>query len=150
MATLGNIINYIPINRRLLLIIWPFLVIVVILVWLSSESMDILMATRAYSEGESLWSKGQKQAIFYLLRYSETQSEVDFRKYRERIAVTLGDKKARLELEKPDPDYSIAWQGFVEGDNHPEDIPRMIMLYRRFRHIDFMAKVIDLWTEGDR
>jgi diguanylate cyclase (GGDEF)-like protein/PAS domain S-box-containing protein len=150
MATLDNILNYIPISRRLLLIIWPFLVIVVILVWLSSESMDILMATRAYSEGESLWSKGQKQAIFFLLRYSETKSEVDFRKYRDRIAVTLGDKKARLELEKPDPDYSIAWQGFVEGDNHPEDIPRMIMLYRRFRHIDFMAKVIDLWTEGDR
>jgi diguanylate cyclase (GGDEF)-like protein/PAS domain S-box-containing protein len=150
MATLDNILNYIPISRRLLLIIWPFLVIVVILVWLSSESMDILMATRAYSEGESLWSKGQKQAIFFLLRYSETKSEVDFRKYRDRIAVTLGDKKARLELEKPDPDYSIAWQGFVEGDNHPEDIPRMIMLFRRFRHIDFMAQVIDLWTEGDR
>jgi diguanylate cyclase (GGDEF)-like protein/PAS domain S-box-containing protein len=150
MATRDNILNYIPISRRLLLIIWPFLVIVAILVWLSSESMDILMATRAYSEGESLWSKGQKQAIFLLLRYSETKSEVDFRKYRDRIAVTLGDKKARLELEKPDPDYSIAWQGFVEGDNHPEDIPRMIMLYRRFRHIDFMAKVIDLWTEGDR
>jgi len=150
MATLGNIFNFVPISRRLLLIIWPFLIIVVILVWLSSESMNILMATRAYSEGESLWSKGQKQAIFYLLRYTETQSEVDFRKYRERIAVTLGDKKARLELEKPDPDHSIAWQGFVEGDNHPEDIPRMIMLYRRFRHIDFMAEVIDLWTEGDR
>jgi PAS domain S-box-containing protein len=108
------------------------------------------MATRSYSEGESLWSKGQKQAIFYLLRYTETHSEVDFRKYSERIAVTLGDKKARLELEKPNPDYAIAWQGFVEGDNHPEDIPGLIMLFRRFRHIDFMAKVIDLWTEGDR
>ncbi|HKQ24337.1 MAG TPA: EAL domain-containing protein [Burkholderiales bacterium] len=150
MATLDKIVNFIPISRRLLLIIWPFLIIVLILVLLSSESMNIIMATRAYSEGESLWSKGQKQAIFYLLRYTETQSEVDFRKYRERIVVTLGDKKARLELEKPNPDYSVAWQGFVEGDNHPEDIPRMIMLFRRFRNIDFMAKVIDLWTEGDR
>ena len=150
MATLDKIVNFIPISRRLLLIIWPFLIIVLILVLLSSESMNIIMATRAYSEGESLWSKGQKQAIFYLLRYTETQSEVDFRKYRERIVVTLGDKKARLELEKLNPDYSVAWQGFVEGDNHPEDIPRMIMLFRRFRNIDFMAKVIDLWTEGDR
>ncbi len=150
MATKGKIINLIPINRRLLLIIWPFLIIVVILLWLSNESMNILMATRSYSEGESLWSKGQKQAIFYLLRYSETRSEGDFRMYRERIAVTLGDKKARLELQKPNPDYAIAWQGFVEGDNHPEDIPGLIMLFRRFQHIDFMAKVIALWTEGDR
>lgn len=150
MATLGRIVNFIPISRRLLLIVWPFLVIVVILLWLSSESMNILMATRSYSEGESLWSKGQKQAIFYLLRYTETQSEVDFRKYRDRIAVTKGDKKARLELQKPNPDYAIAWQGFVEGDNHPKDIPGLIMLFRRFQHIDFMAEVIALWTEGDR
>jgi diguanylate cyclase (GGDEF)-like protein/PAS domain S-box-containing protein len=150
MASLRKFVGFIPISRRLLLIIWPFLVIVVILVMLASESINIIMATRAYSEGESLWSKGQKQAIFYLLRYSETQSEFDFRKYRERIAVTLGDRMAREELEKPKPDYAVAWQGFVQGDNHPEDIPRMIMLFRRFRHIDFMAEVIDLWTEGDR
>ena len=150
MASLSKLVSFIPISRRLLQIIWPFLIIVVILVMLASESINIIMATRAYSEGESLWSKGQKQAIFYLLRYSETQSEFDFRKYRERIAVTLGDRKAREELEKSSPDYAIAWQGFVEGDNHPEDIPRMIMLFRRFRHIDFMAEVIALWTEGDR
>src|SRR6185436_14290201 len=80
MAPLGKFIRFIPISRRLLQIIWPFLVIVVILVMLASESINIIMATRAYSEGESLWSKGQKQAIFYLLRYSETQSEFDFHK----------------------------------------------------------------------
>ena len=150
MASLSKLVSFLPISRRLLQIIWPFLIIVVILVMLASESINIIMATRAYSEGESLWSKGQKQAIFYLLRYSETQSEFDFHKYRERIGVTLGDRKAREELEKPNPDYAIAWQGFIEGDNHPEDIPRMIMLFRRFRHIDFMAEVIALWTEGDR
>ena len=150
MARLGKFVSVIPISKRMLLIVWPFLVIVVVLVWLSSESMNILMATRALAEGESLWSKGQKEGIFYLLRYTETRSEVDFRKYRKGIAVTLGDKKARLELEKPNPDYAIVWQGFVEGANHPTDIPGVIMLFRRFRNIDFMAEVIDLWTEGDR
>ena len=132
------------------MIIWPFLVIVVVLVWLSLQGMNVLMATRAYSEGESLWSKGQKQAIFYLLRYAETQSEADFRRYHEAIAVPLGDQKARLELEKPNPDYAVAWQGFIEGRNHPDDVPGLIMLFRRFRGIDYMAAVIDLWTEGDR
>ena len=36
------------------------------------------MAARAYSEGESLWSKGQKRAMFSLLRYSETRSADDY------------------------------------------------------------------------
>ncbi|MEX0960987.1 MAG: EAL domain-containing protein [Burkholderiales bacterium] len=150
MATLRSYLGFIPVSRRLLMIIWPFLVIVVVLVWLSVQGMNVLMATRAYSEGESLWSKGQKQAIFYLLRYSETQSEIDYRRYREAIAVPLGDQKARLELEKPNPDYAVAWQGFIEGRNHPDDVPGLIMLFRRFRGVDYMADVIDLWTEGDR
>jgi diguanylate cyclase (GGDEF)-like protein/PAS domain S-box-containing protein len=138
------------VGARLLQIIWPFLVIVIVLVWLSAESMNILVAARSYSEGESLWSKGQKRAMFHLLRYTETRSISDYNNYREAIAIPLGDSKARLELEKPDPDYAQAWQGFIEGRNHPEDVPGLIMLYRRFRHIDFMAAVIDLWTEGDR
>jgi len=139
-----------PGSGRLLQIIWPFLVIVLVLLLLANESMNILSAARAYSEGESLWSKGQKRAMFHLVRYSETHSEDDYQKYREAISVPLGDEKARVELEKADPDYAVAWQGFVEGRNHPDDIPGLIMLFRRFRHLDFMAAVIDLWTEGDR
>src|SRR5207249_2375824 len=79
-----------------------------------------------------------------------THSEDDYRGYREAISVPLGDEKARVEMEKADPDYSVVWQGFIEGRNHPDDIPGLIMLFRRFRHLDFMAAVIDLWTEGDR
>lgn len=139
-----------PVGGRLLQIIWPFLVIVVILVWLSAESMSILVAARSYSEGESLWSKGQKRAMFHLMRYAETRAIEDYNNYREAIAIPLGDKKARIELQKPNPDYAQAWQGFIEGRNHPEDVPGLIMLFRRFQHVDFMAEVIALWTQGDR
>ena len=146
---LVNRLRAIPGGRRLLLIIWPFLVIVIVLVMLSSESMRILAATRAYSEGESLWSKGQKTAVFHLLRYAETFAESDYQKYRESMAVPLGDKKARLELQKSNPDYEIARQGLIEGKTHPDDIPNVIMLFRRFQHVDPISRVIEIWTEGD-
>jgi diguanylate cyclase (GGDEF)-like protein/PAS domain S-box-containing protein len=150
MASVHEIGKLLLVSRRVLLIVWPFIVIVIILVWLSAESMNILSATRSYAEGESLWSKGQKRAMFQLLRYSETHDIADYQKYRDAVAVTLGDRKAREELLKPNPDYAVAWQGFIEGRNHPDDVPGLIMLFRRFRHIDFMAAVIDLWTDGDR
>ena len=145
-----RILEILPGGGRLLQIIWPFMVIVIILLMLSAESMSILVATRSYSEGESLWSKGQKRAMFSLLRYTETRSAADYYNYRAAIAIPMGDEKARIELEKADPDLAAAWQGFIEGRNHPEDVPGLIMLFRRFRHVDFMAAVIDLWTEGDR
>ena len=148
--TRRRILGVLPDGWRLLPIIWPFLVIVIVLLMLSAESMSILVATRSYSEGESLWSKGQKRAMFSLMRYTETGAEADYYNYREALAVPLGDQKARLELEKADPDFAAAWQGFIEGRNHPDDVPGLIMLFRRFRNIEFMADVIALWTEGDR
>ncbi len=136
-------------SKRLLAIVWPFLVIVVVLLVVSTQSMDVLLATRSYSEGESLWSKGQKRAIFYLLRYTETKSLADYQQYKVAVAVPKGDEKARIELLKPNPDEAIAWQGFVEGRNHPDDIERMIMLFRRFKDLWYMKEIIELWTEGD-
>ncbi len=136
-------------SKRLLAIVWPFLVIVVVLLVVSAQSMDLLLATRSYSEGESLWSKGQKGAVFYLLRYTETRDVADYQQYKSLIAVPKGDEKARIELLKPNPDEAIAWQGFVEGRNHPDDIERMIMLFRRFKNLWHMEEIIELWTEGD-
>ena len=150
MATLGNVVNFIPISRRLLLIIWPFLVIVIVLIWMATETMSILVAVRSYSEGESLWSKGQKQAVFHLLHYSESHNDTDYQHYRTAIAVPLGDRKAREEMNKPDPDYAVAWQGLIEGRTHPDDIPHVIKLYRRFKSVSFMAEVISVWEHGDR
>src|SRR5262249_24425846 len=33
---------------------------------------------------------------------------------------------------------------------HPDDIPRMAMLFRRFRHVGFVDKAIAVWAAGDR
>ena len=142
--------DLLPGARRLVLIIWPFLVIVAVLLWLSSESMSILIAVRSFSEGESLWSKGQKEAVFHLMRYAETRSEAEYQKYRDAIRVPLGDRKARIELEKPDPDYAIVWRGLIEGRTHPDDIPHVTRLYRRFRNVSFMVEVVAVWEEADR
>ncbi len=137
-------------TKRLLLIIWPFLVIAVLLVALTNESIAILSAGRAFVEGESLWSKAQKQSLVHLMRYAHTRAESDYAQFRAALAVPLGDRKARLELEKPNPDYAVAYQGFLDGRNHPDDIPGMISLYRRFRHLSYTDKAISLWSDGDR
>jgi diguanylate cyclase (GGDEF)-like protein/PAS domain S-box-containing protein len=143
-------VNLVPKSRRLLRIIWPFLAIVVLLVALWSVSMDILSATRAYVGGESLWSKAQKDAVFYLNRYATTRSETDYERYLEVIKVPLGDRKARETLEQASPNLERARQGFLEGRNHPADIEGMIWLFRRFRNVGYMDRAIAIWAEGDR
>jgi len=136
-------------SKRMLLIISPFLAIVVVLLWLATESIDILAAGRAYVEGESLWSKSQKDAVFYLLRFAQTHAESDFHSYEKAMKVPLGFRKARLELQKRKPNYAVVQEGFIAGGTHPDDIPGVIRLYERFEQVSYMQSVLEIWRTGD-
>jgi len=50
---------------RLLGIVWPFIAVVLFQALLGCGSLYVLSAVRGYVGGESLWSKGQKDAIYY-------------------------------------------------------------------------------------
>jgi PAS domain S-box-containing protein len=139
-----------PVARRVALIVLLFVAIVGCLLLLVAAQMDILSAIRAYVGGEGLWSKGQKDAVQHLVRYAETHDEEQYLRYRRAIAVPLGDRQARLELEKPSPDMAVVRDGFVRGRNHPDDVAEMARLFRRFRNVSFIDKAIGLWTAGDR
>lgn len=111
--------------------------------------MSMQSSMRAYVGGEGLWSKGQKEAVFSLKAYAASKSEADYQAYLQAIAVPLGDHKARIALEQMEPDIETARQGFIEGKNHPDDVPGMIRLYLLFRHTPLLEKPIAIWAEGD-
>ena len=77
----------------------PFTAIVLLQALLAGISMDTLTSVRAYVVGESLWSKGQKEAIYSLSLYVETGEEKYYRRYQSTISVPLGDRIARRALE---------------------------------------------------
>ena len=131
------------------LVVGLWLVVVALLAGLSAFSADTLSAARAYVGGESHWSKGQKDAIYHLFRYTESHAEADYQRHLAALAVSQGDRLARLELDKPVPDMAVVRRGFLQGGNHPDDIDAMARLYRRFRHVGFMADAIRTWVEGD-
>jgi PAS domain S-box-containing protein len=138
-----------PVSRKLIVVLWLFVVTVITLLILSYEIIGSLSALRAYVEGEGLWSKGQKQAVHDLVRYASSHSEQDFRAYQQALQTPLGDKKARLELEKAAPDLTIVYEGFVQGRNSPDDVKSMAVLFRRFHKQKYMADAVAIWTDGD-
>jgi len=138
-----------PVAKKLVAILWLFLVIVIGLLGLSYITIENLSAARAYVGGEGLWSKAQKQAVYDLMQYSISHSDADYQNYRQALLVPLGDKLARLELEKPVPDMSVVRRGFIQGRNSPQDVEGMATLFRRFRHSTYMAEAVNIWEEGD-
>jgi signal transduction histidine kinase/ActR/RegA family two-component response regulator len=139
-------------SRRLWLAVVPVFLTVAALIALAALSMYVLSAVRAYVGGEGLWSKSQKDAIFYLVRYAQTADEIDFAKYQQAILVPKGDRLARETLDRPEQkiDYETARLGFLQGKNHPADIPGMSALFVYFRHVSYFETAIDIWTRADR
>lgn len=136
--------------HTLRIIVALFVVIIFCSLILDNFRIQTLASIRAYVEGEGLWSKAQKESVIALHRFARSQNEEDFQEYLNAINVPLGDHLARLELEKPNPNYVLVDRGFLQGGNHAGDLNGMSRLFRRFRRISYMAAAIDTWTQGDR
>lgn len=137
-------------GKRFLVWTAPLLTSVLVLLLVVIVSLDMLSVGRAIVGGEGYWSKAQKDAVSYLLRYARTFDPADFAQYRAALAVPLGARKAREALDRPDPDYEAARKGLVEGRNDPGDVDGMARFFVRFRNVSYVARAIDLWAEGDR
>ncbi|UII69894.1 EAL domain-containing protein [Pseudomonas sp. HN11] len=134
---------------KLLGIVWPFIAVVLFQALLGCVSLFMLSAVRGYVAGESLWSKGQKDAIYYLTLYADNRDETTYVKYQQAIAVPQGGHELRVALDRSTPDLDAARLGILKGGNHPDDVSSLIWLYLNFRHFSYLEKAIELWTVGD-
>ncbi|HTY51474.1 MAG TPA: EAL domain-containing protein [Steroidobacteraceae bacterium] len=127
----------------------PVMVSLAVMLVAGAFSIELLSTLRAWVGGESLYSKGQKDATYYLARYTVTGSQADYDRYQRAIALPLGDRQARLALQHHPIDARAARQGMLQGGNDPADIPSAILLFRLFGNIGPVRDAIDVWTQGD-
>ncbi len=113
------------------------------------EAVITTSAIRAYVGMEGLWSKFQKDSVYSLRKYTLEYNEQDYGRFVEFLKVPLGDKKARLELEKASPNPDVVYQGFIEGKNSPADVRSMRLLFKRFHNFSYLSEAIQIWAAGD-
>jgi diguanylate cyclase (GGDEF)-like protein len=134
---------------QLLRRIWPLLASNLLMLGTSVLCMAILSAMRGYVGGESLWSKAQKDAVAHLRQFGRDGDLAEFRKFRESLAIPLGDRAARIELQKPHPDLAVVYAGMAAGGIDPEDMPGMAQLFRFADNVPHMRRAVSIWTQGD-
>jgi PAS domain S-box-containing protein len=139
----------IPIARKLYFTVGIMATLIVVELATLWFAVGTLSSVRAYVEGEGLWSKGQKDAVYHLQKYSYSHDEADYQSFLTFMKVPLGDHKARLAMLRPQPDIEAARQGFLEGRNNPDDIDGMIHLMLRFHSISYLSRAIGYWAEAD-
>ncbi|MFH6958244.1 sensor histidine kinase [Flavobacterium aquidurense] len=119
-----------------------------LLICINFFTIKILSANRAYVNGESHYSKGQKDASRHLITYLYTKEPNQWKLYTEELKVPQGDGIARRTLLAAG-DNQVVRQGFTTGRNHKDDLDDLVWLFVNFKNISFLAKAIHEWEQGD-
>ncbi|WP_024341617.1 sensor domain-containing diguanylate cyclase [Bradyrhizobium japonicum] len=127
----------------------PFVMVVVLQAAIAGFSLEVMSSVRAYVAGEALWSRSQKNAVYFLNRYLHSGEASLFAQYRASLAVPIGDEFARWALERDPVDVETARIGFLQGGNHPDDVPGLIRLFRYFNRVSFLQEAISEWAATD-
>ena len=134
-------------KKKLSLLLFVLFVSVLLIV-INFYTIKVLSSVRAYINGESEYSKGQKDASLYLATYLQTENLAHWVLCKQSINVPKGDKIARTSLQNNNKD-SVTKHGFLIAKNHPDDVQDMIWLFKEFHSIPFMKKAIDIWASAD-
>lgn len=126
-----------------------FLLVSLLLQGISYIQSDTMDSVRSYVRGEGLWAKAQKDAVYHLLDYIQSKNPEEYNKFLQALEVPLGDSQARILLQSDQLDRAKAHTFFLQGQNHPEDIPGMIRFFRRFEHFPYMSEAIAIWARAD-
>lgn len=119
-----------------------------LLILVNFLTIKILSASRAYVNGESHYSKAQKDGTRHLTTYLFTKDTKDWLTYNSEINVPLGDRAARIALLNNDAILEVK-KGFSAGRNDKEDLDDMIWLFKNFKTVPFFKKAISKWSDAD-
>ena len=139
-----------PYRRWRLIRGWVMLVLAAALATLVSAAViETQAGVTGYLTGEGHWSRARLETVYHLERYALVGNPRELALARKALEVPLGDRAARLALERRPADEDAAWRGFLQGRNNPDDIPRLIRFYKYFSGVPFFAEAVSTWRRGE-
>ena len=137
-------------TRKLLKAILPFVIIMTPMVLFALLGLYISATARAITSAESLWAKGQRDAVYFLERYSWTRDPGDYYAFLGGLEVQRAFRDARLIMDAPAPDYKAAKAKLLAAGLDEQDVPGVYTLFVRLRNVQPFKDVLDTWTLADR
>lgn len=137
------------IRRKLILIVLVFSTLIIVLMGMNYFVMSTLSTVRAFVAGEAFYSKGQKDATYFLARYTSTLREEEYQLFLENVKIPVGDRIVREELLKDDTDYLKVDAGLIQAKNYPDETRDVARLFKRFQNLSYFKQSIGYWTLGD-
>jgi diguanylate cyclase (GGDEF)-like protein/PAS domain S-box-containing protein len=120
--------------------------LVLALTWVALQTQVTLAG---FLNGESLWSKAQKQAVIDLDEYARRGHAADLASFRRNFGVLMADRWARDAIASGDFVHQEAYDAFARGGVIPEAIPGMVFIFEYFSGLPYVREAVIEWRSVD-
>lgn len=112
-------------------------------------ALQIQVTLAGFLNGESLWSKAQKQAVIDLDTYASHGRPDDLASFRRNYAVVMADREARDAIASGRFSHAAVEDAFARGGVIPEAIPGMVFIFEYFDGMPFVREAVTEWRSVD-
>jgi diguanylate cyclase (GGDEF)-like protein/PAS domain S-box-containing protein len=138
-----------PLSRRLMPLAYALAGIVGLILALTWGALQVQITLAGFLNGESLWSKAQKQSVIDLENYATSGAAADLASFRRHYAVLESDRWARDAIASGDFDREKVAQAFAHGSVIPGAIPGMIFILQYFPSAPHISVALQAWYSTD-
>lgn len=136
-------------SRRLRPLAYALVAVVVLILALTYGALQIQVTLAGFLNGESVWSKAQKQSVIDLAAYAANGDPTLLAAYRQNHAVLDHDRFARDQIAGGTFDHGAVAKAFSDAGVIPEAIPGMIFILRYFDSAPYIKEAMTAWRSTD-
>ncbi|GAA0706712.1 hypothetical protein GCM10009105_04940 [Dokdonella soli] len=123
--------------------------IVALILLLTWGALQVQVTLAGFLNGESVWSKAQKQAVIDLDTYVVKGAPADLADFRRNYAILESDRWARDAIAAGDVEQAPIAAAFLRGGVIPAAIPGIIFMLRHFPGAPYMKDALEAWHSTD-
>ncbi len=135
--------------RRLLPLVWGLLALVGFLVALIWGALKLQIALAALLNGESVWSKAQKQLVIDLDAYATSGDPQNLARFQSNFTLLEYDRFARNETAKENFDYDAVVAALSHRNAITETIPVVIFMFQHLPNAPYLRDALKAWRSTD-
>jgi diguanylate cyclase (GGDEF)-like protein/PAS domain S-box-containing protein len=113
-------------------------------------ALQVQVTLAGFLNGESVWSKAQKQVVIDLDAYAASGDAMNLASFQRNYALLQSDRWGRNSVASGRFDKSQILQTFSRGTVIPSAIPGMIFIFQHFSSVPHMREALQAWYSTDQ
>ena len=139
----------IPLSQQLRPLLVGMLLIVLLVLVLTWVALQVQVAVAGLLNGESIWSKAEKQAVIDLYAYVQTGQPDDLAGFRRQAQIVDDYRVARNALASSRPEYPAIERMLARTGAMRQSIPVGLFVLRHFASTPYIHAALRNWRDTD-